>query len=295
MQKFIMTIGLPASGKDHYFENYLSNNESYKHISSDAIRELVFGDVNDQTHNGEVFEIMRFRTKEALKDDYNVYYNATNLSAKRRMGFLKELPKKIDIKKIALVFVPPYAEVLRRNSSRSRVVPPEVIERMYKAFQVPTKAEGWDEIQVIGAGSFNIDWLWRTLKDTSHDNPHHSKSIGDHMIAARDFYKEKYDDSYVMEQAILYHDIGKLFTKTFRNYKGEVTDIAHFYGHENVGAYMYLSARGDFHNALEIAALINHHMDFFKGEKYMEKVKNIYGQDFIDKLTTIHEADVSAH
>lgn len=295
MQKFIMTIGLPASGKDHYFENHFSDDESYKHISSDAIRELMFGDVNDQTHNGEVFEIMQFRTRDALKSGFNVYYNATNLSTKRRMNFLKGLSQKIDIKKIALVFIPPYAEILRRNSSRSRVVPSAVIERMYKSFQVPTKAEGWDEIQVIGAGSFNIDCLLRMLRDTSHDNPHHSKSIGDHMIAAQDFYKEKYGDSYTIEQAILYHDIGKLFTKTFKNYKGEITDIAHFYGHENVGAYMYLSARGDFHNTLEIAALINHHMDFFKGEKYMEKVKNIYGQNFVDKLAIIHEADVAAH
>ena len=56
MNNFIMMMGLPGVGKDYFVENRLKY--AYPNaiiVSSDDIREEVFNDINDQTHNSEVF------------------------------------------------------------------------------------------------------------------------------------------------------------------------------------------------------------------------------------------------
>jgi hypothetical protein len=77
--------------------------------------------------------------------------------------------------------------------------------------------------------------------------------------------------------------------------KGEVTPIAHYYSHENVGAYLYLTYCYKDSTDLYIANLIQHHMDFFKGEKYLQKIADRFGEEFMRDLTLLHEADINAH
>ena len=67
MAKLIFLIGLPSGGKSSYCESYKVLNPDAVIVSSDAIREEVFGDVNDQSHNQEVFNIVEKRCREALK------------------------------------------------------------------------------------------------------------------------------------------------------------------------------------------------------------------------------------
>ena len=73
-------IGLPASGKSSYCKDKLKENRDIEIVSSDAIREEVFGDVNDQSHNGEVFNIVFKRVREAILNNRDVILDATNLS-----------------------------------------------------------------------------------------------------------------------------------------------------------------------------------------------------------------------
>ena len=148
MQKFLMTIGLPGSGKSTYSEELINSiDTTWIIVSSDSIRETVFGDVNNQSHNGEVFNIMFNRTKKGLKEGHSVYYDATNLSSKRRIGLIKEL-KKIagDFEINCILFAPSFEVCLERNMNRDRVVPEYAMKRMFKSFEPPHKSEGWDNI-----------------------------------------------------------------------------------------------------------------------------------------------------
>lgn len=297
MHTVYITIGLPASGKSYYYGEML--HEKLLLISSNNIRELVYGDINDQSHNSEVFNLMFNRTVAALKNDYDVYYDATNISRRRRMGFIKSIRQSVKgVKVVGLIFAIPYTEVFSRNKKRDRQVPKDVITRMLKSFEVPSYEEGFDGLKVINSGAFDIkdNTFWDLLNETSHNNPHHSLSIGEHMLKAVNLYIEEaceYDST--IAAAIHYHDIGKLFCKTFKNFKGEKTDVAHYYGHENVSAYMYLSSSTGTDRDLYIALLINHHMDFFKEKKYLMKVKNIYGESFMEDLEIVHKYDVLGH
>lgn len=295
MPNFFMVVGIAGSGKTTLYEEQYAH-AGMAYVSSDDIREKVFRDVNDQFHNEEVFEIMKQRTLQALRGHKDVFYDATNLSAKRRIAFLKNLEGIENLRKICVVNVVPVYIAWMRNGSRERQVPIEVINRMAKQFETPHKSEGWDEI-IIHNEFYQPSVLADkviSLRGESHDNPHHSLTIGKHMGAAG-VYLVKVDAPDYLVSAAYFHDVGKGTCKTFTNMKGEVTPIAHYYSHENVGAYLYLTYC--YHDVIDlhIANLIQHHMDFFKGEKYLQKIADRFGEDFMKDLQLLHEADLAAH
>ena len=94
-------VGLPGSGKTTLAKDIANINIKAKHISSDAIRAELFGDENNQENNSLVFEEMKRRTKEYLKEGYNVIYDSTNINHKRRMALLNEF-KNIPCKKVCV-------------------------------------------------------------------------------------------------------------------------------------------------------------------------------------------------
>ena len=88
MTTFYMLIGLPASGKSTYIKEHFDDDIVF---SSDKIREECFGDVNDQTHNNEVFKKLVKRVKANLRNKKDAVYDATNINYKRRMHLLKNI------------------------------------------------------------------------------------------------------------------------------------------------------------------------------------------------------------
>lgn len=317
MAKFIMLIGLPGSGKSTYATRYKSKYPNTAVVSSDEIREELFGDVNDQTHNGEVFTTMLNRTREFLKADIDVIYDATNINRKRRTNLLKELPD--DTVKIAVIFAVAFELCREQNENRSRQVPYEVLERMYKSFQVPSHGEGFNKIEIEGSPTYKEEIARRQIaeienlaKNCSQDNSHHRFTIGEHCLHtwahSLDIIKCEnlsFSKAFILSQACRYHDIGKWFCKHFYNAKGEHTNEAHYYNHENVGAYIYLSTMyatptlfgiEEYHQIiLIIANLIANHMVFWTDEGTINKRKQLYTEEFWQLLEWVHECDMNAH
>lgn len=114
----VMMVGLPASGKSTIAYN-LAKENNYIVFSSDALREELYLDINDQTHNHELFVELHKRIKTALKEGNNVIYDACNLSSKRRVAFLQEL-NRIHCRKECIIAATPYEQCLRNNASRDR-------------------------------------------------------------------------------------------------------------------------------------------------------------------------------
>lgn len=300
MSKCIMLIGLPGSGKSYWSKKYIQENPDTILVSSDSIREEVFGDVNDQKHNGEVFNIVHKRVVAAIKNGRDVILDATNLSRKRRIGFLKSIP---DCLTEAIVFAIPFETCCKRNSARDRVVPQVAMDRMYRSFQPPHYAEGFDEINIITEGSNNI-----TLEDIldrneiPHDNYHHTLNCREHCIAAEVIARkiskrEKLanNDTILLTMAARYHDIGKFICKTFSDCRGNPTEEAHYYSHQNVSAYLFLCYDTDLNTKEKIfvANLISHHMDFYMKDFKIEKM--LFNKNFIKLLRLLNESDKAAH
>ena len=94
------------------------------------------------------------------------------------------------------------------------------------------------------------------------------------------------------------HDVGKGYCKVFHDAKGRPTDIAHYYGHASVGAYMYLCSFDSGYlmpRYAENAALITFHMDHFAGENRINNLRKIYSKKFVDKLEKLNSCDRLAH
>lgn len=315
-----MAVGLPGSGKSTWAEN---NKEYYNFFihSSDAIRGEL-GDVNDQINNENVFSILHKRIKEDLLVGNNVFMDATNLSRKRRVHFLQNQLKNIPCKKICVLFATDHLECLRKNSERGRIVPDEVINRMFKSFETPWYTEGFDTINIIwDMGKYNnapYDYLEDLLLYDliPHDNPHHTLTIGEHMRKAERIFNQKYFDgsshSKLLQYATILHDMGKGACKTFLDSKGNKTSEAKYYQHHNVGAYYALfymkyirenyAIKGeDFSNKaiLYVSLLINLHMKYFMDWKESEKAKrrdrSFFGEGIMSDLDKLHECDLAAH
>lgn len=333
--KFIMLVGLPGSGKT-FLANQFLKEESMKTdkenicldenagasealaetvviqenaatpetvwISSDKIREELYGSEDTQGDSSKVFELMRTRTQDALNEGKNVIYDACNINSKKRTAFLNLL-KKFQGEKICVISATPYEECVKRNAQRDRVVPEEVIKRMYTTWMTPYYFEGWDSIYIQYADGARDSYgtpeeFVAKLMDYPHDNPHHTETVGLHMQMAHDYLLNHYDVKKEDNLAVaaLLHDCGKPFTKAFCNKRGEPTEIAHYYQHQCNGAYdaMFFQYDGKSEkDILEISMLINLHMIPFdwKEKKAEEKKQKLWGEEVYQKIRMIHEAD----
>ena len=302
MSKFIMLCGLPASGKSTYAKEIAKQENANIH-SSDNMRRILFGDENANDKNEEVFSMLHKQIKLDLIDNKNVVYDATNINYKRRKAFIEEL-KNIECEKICILMATPYEKCLEQNKLRDRQVPEDVIKNMYLNFYIPQYYEGWDEIKIeynCDLNDFDLCELFDStdgLNYINQDNPHHILTIGEHCEkCANELNKIDKDCSIELFYAALLHDIGKRFTKEFKNYKGENTDIAHYYNHHLVSAYDSLFYADNDEDILLIANYIQWHMQpfFMETEKAKNKFINLVGQEFYDKLILLHQADILAH
>lgn len=287
--KFIMLVGIPGSGKSTHAKS-LSRNKNAIHLSSDSIRAELYGDEAIQGNPSEVFELMHKRTLEALADGKNVIYDATNITRKDRASIMSKIPKYVETE--CHIVWAPIETCIERDSKRERSVGKEVIDRMLKRFQAPYYDEGFDSIEIFGPHDFDmLDYMYVIGESIMipHDNPHHTYSVDKHCNAAGKYIKHiNGTNNYELIQAAYHHDIGKGYTKSFKDTKGNITEIAHYYQHQCVGAWM---SYGLWNSTPYIAWLISTHMEPFFKSKYYLNLPPFMKKD----IDLLHEADLNAH
>jgi predicted kinase len=139
----VLLVGLPGSGKS----TWAAGKKGV--LSSDALRELLADDPNNQSIHPRVFRMMRELLKQRLDLRRPVtYVDATNLRPKERRPFVK-LAKLFDAKIEAVFFDVPLEECIRRNRERDRVVPDEVIRMMAARLVAPALLEGFLRVSVV--------------------------------------------------------------------------------------------------------------------------------------------------
>lgn len=322
----VVTVGLPSSGKTSWVDDFIGENQgqAIDVISSDRIREEIFNDIEDQNHNGEVFDLMKRRTKESLSQGHIAIYEATNISSKRRRALLKELNKYYD-KAICLFKYKRLTACQIDNEKRDREVPSDVIDRMYRNFEIPHKNEGFDEIIVDfdekinlylsnkskgGIGFLKDELLaietyddYRRLLgqlglnqciDMPQDSKWHTLSLSKHMYFCFRAIREYHWHDINLVIASMLHDISKPNVRT----EDKDQKYAHYYGHENASAYDVIDillryVRIDIEDILEIAWLIGNHMKL-KNNIDKDKFSNIIGYDDYLRLEALDNADNSA-
>lgn len=147
MNILIVMCGLPGSGKSTY-ANYLTESGHFAWVSTDQIRKELYGDENIQGNGKEVFTTAFLLLQTHGLANQNCVFDATNISQHTRKRVIKECRNYYDL--IICKYIDTPLEVcLHRNSQRERVVPKEVIIRMYKQFTMPSREEGFDYVDTI--------------------------------------------------------------------------------------------------------------------------------------------------
>lgn len=298
MSKLIYLVGLSGSGKSTYAKIIQECYPEAVIFSSDAMRAEMWGDESDQRAPHKIFEELNRRVRLHLSKGGTAIYDSTGLSSKRRKALIQYLrPVARDATFACHVVATNFNTcVLRdekRADSKSRSVGYEVILKQIKSFQMPHYIEGWDQIGIIRDKQLTGEYYLLSpvyQYNLSHYSPHHEESIQQHMLSSAALAMVDRVDQTVIT-ALLYHDIGKILTRTFTDSHGNPTDVAHYYGHENVSAYMFLTSEewSDIKKREEVLYLIQYHMRvYFDG---YEKFKQQFSEDFIEKLELVHKYD----
>jgi predicted kinase len=146
--RIVLLTGLPGSGKSTWAKANIVPAISGV-LSSDALRELLADDPNDQTIHARVFRVLRDLLKHRLELRRPVTcIDATNLTPKERRPYIK-LAELYDCEIEAVFFDIPLAECIQRNRERGRIVPDEVIAEMSRKLVPPDLKEGFLRVTVL--------------------------------------------------------------------------------------------------------------------------------------------------
>ena len=305
---FIMLVGIAGSGKSTYAKTRSENEDNCIVLSSDGIREELYGDESIQRNHNKVFQLMEARARAAAKNGQSVIYDATNLNARRRAHMVRIMAE-LGCKCECVICLSTFEVCCERQLMRERQVPIDVIMRQYTSFEVPTEMEGWDNIILYHSPNGGTEDLVGAFKrsDVPHDSHYHTLTIMGHMERAAEILERRFDleaftkeERDILKRAVLFHDIGKPFTKSFLDNKGNISREAHYYGHENVSAWMILCAENPIFSegeTLKCAQLVGLHMRMYN-EVWYDRLFEFYANtdsNFWQALQYLHYCDEAAH
>jgi predicted kinase len=145
MSILYIPVGIPGCGKSHLAEALAAEIV----VSTDAIREALTGDANNQDANGKVFEHFHEMINIALRSGLPTVADATNLTVSSRAD-LRQIVNKInqDVSELRvhdhaialgvkthLILFRNIEQAIRRNRDRDRVVPDDVMYKMIEKYE----------------------------------------------------------------------------------------------------------------------------------------------------------------
>ena len=150
MNKIIMLIGPPASGKTTAAEKLAAENNAAV-ISTDRIRAALYGSESIQGVWNEIEAILYKDIKNAIKANKNIILDSTHYKKEFRAKIIKNFSKYSEFS--AYYFNYPFNIVYDRNKRRRRVVPFNVLAAMYKELRTapPLLSEGFKSIKKMYA------------------------------------------------------------------------------------------------------------------------------------------------
>jgi predicted kinase len=150
LPNLILLMGIPGSGKSTWAKEYVFKcDASYTIVSSDDIRKQLTGDINDQSKNSEVWEVVFNQVTGGLKNRRNIILDATNVRTDLRRVLVRQLPECNRYIKLFPVDKSSAKQRIAKDLAKGVVrseVPDMIIEKMHASFQESQSVlsdEGW--------------------------------------------------------------------------------------------------------------------------------------------------------
>ncbi|MFI8712254.1 AAA family ATPase [Brevibacillus brevis] len=317
-KKLIVLSGIAGSGKSKWAQE-IAKKERAIIVSTDEIRQNLFGDERKQKKSAQVFFEVYSKIATELANGRNVILDATNIDREKRMKVLAKFP---DVQKECYYVDVPYSVCQERNQARKRTVDEYILAKMRKNFHFPIKNEGWDHIHLlhepvpyaIGKEEFvqllqnepsyeelfdrlNAIPIFKEMYQFNQENPYHQYPLCKHTYHVFDYVNAFYteEDKFLMQVVALFHDTGKPFCKTYKPMKGHYS----YFGHEHVSAQIachFLKELGfDDDFIFEVVNLIQMHMKINYGtQQDISEIYHLLGEEYLWKLYFFKEGDAYA-
>lgn len=152
MSKIIMMCGIPGSGKSTFCHRYLTD---YAYISRDQIRFSLLNDTDDYfAKEKEVMKKFLEKINMCIQWGNDFIIDATHLTKSSRRKILSQLilPPLYPINEVYCIYMKTDLKLaLERNSKRTgrKLVPNDVIKKMYEDLEEPELNEGFEKIITI--------------------------------------------------------------------------------------------------------------------------------------------------
>lgn len=147
----VMLVGIPGSGKSTVAKQLAKQSVATSVISTDAIREELYGSESELGTWGDIEAKIRTRLEEANSNGSLIIYDATNYRRGFRGNFLLMASQYAPQRRwtwTCLIMDTPLEECLERNARRKRQVPEFVIKKMSGVLEreFPSHDEGFETI-----------------------------------------------------------------------------------------------------------------------------------------------------
>lgn len=139
MNRLIIMVGIPGSGKSSYAKKLLEANPSWEYVSRDEVRyEFVTDQAHYYDHENDVYREFCNRIDKFLLQEKTVIADATHLTKGSREKLIQNL-QVIPDEVYAVVMKTPFEICMQRNSARQGItrVPDKSMYSMKSRYRVP--------------------------------------------------------------------------------------------------------------------------------------------------------------
>lgn len=149
MPRVYFMVGIPGSGKSTWAGKNLPGAII---VSTDDIREELFGTADTAHSSQRVFTLAHRRVIEALKSGRDVVFDATNITPKARGKLLTKLQASgVKYEAVAVVLRVTPEKAVEQQQGRDRKVSGHIVRHFHRLLVPPQKEEGFAEVWEVGA------------------------------------------------------------------------------------------------------------------------------------------------